>query len=660
MEYPSTQPTDQAEAGGAKKVSWSRPYSASTAWGATAGAFAVAIGLRFLLDPILGDQLPLASLFGAVAVSVWFGGYRLAAPGAAIGYLICSGLFIAPRGEWSFSLEGLIGFLLYATSCAAIIVFGEALHASRLRHRSSELRAQSETRQRERAEKDLHAVAENVAIPVTRCSKDLRYVWVSRHYANWIQRSPEEIVGRPIADIIGEKAFNKLLPHFHRVLGGETVRYEEQVAFAGLGPRWISATYSPIYSEAGECEGWVAVVLDIDERKRATSELERLYAELRESERQKDRFLAVLAHELRNPLAPIRSCLEILKSRGASDPEFVKSREVMTRQVGILTRLLDDLLDASRLSLDKLELRKEPLPLSSIVLAATETCQPILHARQHRLEVDMAGDSLYVEADPVRLEQVISNLINNAAKFTPPGGRVTIAVSRSLDNAVVSVRDNGIGMDEDAMRELFQMFKQSGGASEGGLGIGLSLARRLVEMHGGTLEARSDGRDRGSEFVVRLPIYAGAVAADVTDNESASLSAAACMRVLVVDDVTDSADSLVDLLRVWGHQAQAAYDGEEGIRKARSFGPDVMLIDLGMPRMDGYELCRRLRQEFGQGIHTVALTGWGAKVDQLRSSDAGFNQHLTKPADPAELRNLLVAVSTRAEEESFGKLRLAK
>jgi PAS domain S-box-containing protein len=324
-----------------------------------------------------------------------------------------------------------------------------------------------------RTTEQLRIVTESMAAPVSRCSRDLNYVWVSRPNADWLGRPTQEITGRAIVDILGPEAFDRLRPHFERVLGGEVVRYEEQVPFRGIGPRWITAVYTPTFDAQGVCDGWVAVVNDIDERKR-------MEEALRESDRRKDEFLATLAHELRNPLAPIRNAVEVLKAKGTPDPDLTWCREVIERQVGQMARLLEDLLDVSRITRNKLELRKVRVTLASVLDSAVETSRPAVDGGEHELTVRLPSEPVYLDADPVRLAQVFANLLNNAAKYTDGGGRIRLAAERVGREVVVSVRDNGIGIAADVLPRLFEMFSQVAPAlerSQGGLGIGLSRSR---------------------------------------------------------------------------------------------------------------------------------------------------------------------------------------
>ena len=360
---------------------------------------------------------------------------------------------------------------------------------------------------------------------------------------------------------------------------------------------------------------------------------------LRTADRRKDEFLATLAHELRNPLAPIQSALNVrrLGNAGADD----ELQEVMERQMRHLVRLVDDLLDVSRITRDRLELRPEPVEMERIVANARETVQPLLDAAGQTLFVEMPEEPMLLFADPHRLSQVLANLLSNASKFSEPGSAITLRVAVAGEHVEVSVRDQGIGIAPEKMRDIFEMFAQADTSLErarSGLGIGLSLARRLAEMHGGQLNATSDGPGQGSEFVVRLPL---SVMEDIGTPETASAAApspsgSAPLRVMVVDDNRDSADMLALSLKLMGHEVLTLYDPLDALASARSWGPDLAFLDVGMPVLNGFSLAEQMRaQDWPEGRQPrlVALTGWGQEEDRRRSQEAGFDEHLVKPAD---------------------------
>jgi PAS domain S-box-containing protein len=371
-----------------------------------------------------------------------------------------------------------------------------------------------------------------------------------------------------------------------------------------------------------------------------------LYEGLRQADRRKDEFLAVLAHELRNPLAPIRNAAELLRRADGNADLIGQSSRIMERQVGQMVRLVDDLLDISRITRGKVQLRKERVELAAVVRSAVEAARPLIEAQAHELTLTLPPQPVYLDADPTRLAQVFANLLTNAAKYTERGGHVWLTAEREGGGVVVSVRDTGIGIAADYLPHLFEMFSQAApalGRSQGGLGVGLALVRGLVELHGGTVEARSGGPGLGSEFTVRLPaVQRPAQVARGPGGDGQECRCVPKCRVLVVDDNRDTADSLAVLLRLLGHDLHTAHDGLEAVQAAATFRPDVVLLDIGLPKMSGYEAARSIRrQPWGEGMTLVAVTGWGQEEDKRRAAEAGFDHHLTKPVDPAALERLL-------------------
>jgi signal transduction histidine kinase len=360
------------------------------------------------------------------------------------------------------------------------------------------------------------------------------------------------------------------------------------------------------------------------------------------ADQRKDAFLAVLAHELRNPLAPIRSAIEILQN-GASEDQAARAHASLRRQVSQMTRLIDDLLDVSRITSDKLVLRPGAVELRDVVATALETTAPLMTERGHELSIDLPGEPVELVADPVRLSQVLSNLLANAAKFTAPGGRIELAARADADGLTIRVRDNGPGIDAEVLPHIFEMFRQGGdGRSSGGLGIGLTLARRIVELHGGRLDVVSGGPGQGAEFSVVLPMTETRrnETPDAGDSQTPDLGVA--RRILVVDDNQDSSEMTAVLLSMWGQNPRVAFDGPEALAAARSFRPEIVLLDIGLPGLDGYEVARRLRSEpWGKELLLVAVTGWGQASDMQRTREGGFDHHLVKPIAPEQLRNII-------------------
>ena len=373
-----------------------------------------------------------------------------------------------------------------------------------------------------------------------------------------------------------------------------------------------------------------------------TAALEATTAALQEADRRKDEFLAILAHELRNPLAPIRTAVQLLRKRDLAETQNIRAREVIERQVQHLVCLIDDLLDVSRITRGMITLQRERVLIDAVVARAVETARPLIDARKHELALDLPEELLSVEGDPTRLVQIVGNVLHNAAKFMEPGGRIVLSVSREDSYAVISVRDFGLGIEAELVSKIFDLFSQVHQKSEtahGGLGIGLALVRRLVEMHGGVVTASSEGLGKGTEMVVRLPVIgvqSTIVALPTTDSKRPPQVSP--RRILVADDNSDAVEALALQLRLAGHDVRSANDGLEALEVAETFAPQVVLLDLGMPRMDGYETARQIRRKWwGKGATLVALTGWGGQQDRQKTTDAGFDAHLVKPVTEFDL-----------------------
>jgi PAS domain S-box-containing protein len=662
---------------------------------------------------------------------------------------------------------------------------------------------------------ELESVTELMPAGVTRCTRDLRYAWANPRFGEWIGRSPKELVGQPIRDVVGPAAFAALEPYFGRALAGERLEYEKEIDYAGLGRRWIHASYVPTRDRQGVVDGWVAVVIDVTDKKRlelglgqvlaglseltsrlwrartlregleeilaavigllgadkgnvqllsdgerrvltiaaqqgfqqdfldffrevsaeddsacgrslrsgerviiedieadppyaplrpvaraagyravlstpllsfdgtplgaisthfravhrpSEEELHRLDMYLRqaadfiqrsrmeqalrrseqallEADRRKDEFLALIAHELRNPLAPILHSVAVLKNSDRAAQQQLHAEQVIERQVMHMSRLLDDLLDVSRITRGRLELKRTTVELAAVLDAAIEAARPLLDAKRHRLSVELPEQPMWLEGDAVRLAQVFSNLLINAAKYTDAGGQVQLQAVRAGPEIVVTVRDNGVGIAAEVLPRLFMPFSPGAAAGQpasGGLGVGLSLVRGLVERHGGRVEAHSEGIGRGSEFIVCLPPGAADAQARHLPPSPAHAGPARRLKILVVDDNRDAADSCDALLELSGHEVQTAYSAQDGYLLAEAFHPDVLLLDIGLPDTDGYALAHRIRAtQWGQDLTLVALTGWGQEADKRRARDAGFDHHLTKPVTSQQLDTLL-------------------
>ena len=452
--------------------------------------------------------------------------------------------------------------------------------------------------------------------------------------------SPAEAIGRSIDLIIPLELRQEERKILERIRQGDRVDHFETVRVAKDGRMLdVSLTMSPVRDDSGRVIGASKVARDISERKQVD-------AALRNADRRKDEFLATLAHELRNPLAPIRHSLEILL-RSEGDPRlFRHATEILGRQLSHMIRLIDDLLDISRITRDKLQLRRMRVDLASIVRHAVEASRPLAERDQQTIDVTLPDQPIYLDGDPVRLTQVFSNLFNNACQYTEPGGRIWLTAERQKDEVVLLVRDSGIGMPADQLDGIFEMFAQVDEDSERprrGLGIGLTLVRRLVQLHGGTVTARSEGRGLGSEFEVRLPI----LEAEPELDEPAPINApdGGTRHILVVDDNRDSAESIATLLQMSGHQTSIVHDGLAAVEAAERIRPDVVLLDVGLPKISGIDACRRIRSHpWGKSIVIVALTGWGQENDRRSTKEAGFDAHLVKPVNYDELLQLLSAL----------------
>jgi signal transduction histidine kinase/ActR/RegA family two-component response regulator len=417
---------------------------------------------------------------------------------------------------------------------------------------------------------------------------------------------------------------------------GETIRGEDlQILRADGKVLELTGDAMPLFDEQRRIRGCVGAFIDVTERKR-------LDAARAEEARRKDEFLATLAHELRNPLAPIRMAVEIVRRRR---PTSGQALDIIDRQVDQLTRLVDDLLDVSRITRGKVELRKEWVDLRSVVTRALEGVQPALDASGHRPQLELPTVPLHVHGDPARLSQALGNLLHNATKHTAPGGQIALSVSQVGAEVAISVRDDGAGIPPEMMPRIFELFTQADTSlerSHGGLGLGLTIAQQIVEMHGGSIVATSEGVGRGSEFTIRLPYEATRVQPTPSRESRTDVAEYGGRRVLVVDDNHDAADSLAAVLELTGNEVRTAYGGREALRTSRSFRPEIVFLDIGMPEMNGLDVARRLRQqEETRNAHIIAMTGWGQDADRRRAKAAGFDDHLVKPVAPEAVAEVL-------------------
>jgi len=733
-------------------------------------ALAAAVLLRWLLDPLMGDALPLVTLFGAVAVASRLGGYRPAVLVSLLGYVACEYLFISPRRSLSLGSLGdvlavgnTVGLVAYLFTCGIIIGLGESARkaqadktsqlltarllasivessddaivsksldgiiqswnagAERLfgysaeqaigRHISlvipperlaeeDDIVASLKAGKRidhvetERVRSDGQRVqvsltispirdASGVVIGASKIARDVterkrieaereKFVTVIENSTDFIgmcdldgvpffvNRAGLKMVGlddieqarrMPVASFFfsedQDRMMHEFFPSVLRNGHGEVeVRFRH---FKTGAPRWMAYKVLTLPGADGRPVAFATVSQDVTERRRLEDDLRRVVAELSDADRRKNEFLAMLAHELRNPLAPISNAVRAL-SLGRRDETAVDSAsEMLERQVGQIIRLVDDLLDVSRISRGKIALRPERVELTRIIDQAVEASRAQYRSMDQELTVSLPSEPVYLNADPTRLAQVVGNLLNNAHKFTDVGGRISVAVEREGAQVVIRVKDTGVGIAAEHLAGIFEMFTQVESSlerSRSGLGIGLTLVKTLVEMHGGTVEAHSDGPGRGSEFVVRLPVLR-----DVPESlspaapEHLDASPVVRRRVLIVDDNRDAAEWLATLLSLSGHETHIALDGDQAVKAAERLLPDAILLDIGLPRIDGYEVCRRIREQpWGRGLMIVALTGWGQEEDRQKSKEAGFNTHLVKPVDDEVIMNLLASL----------------
>ncbi len=412
-------------------------------------------------------------------------------------------------------------------------------------------------------------------------------------------------------------------------------------------PRWMAYKVLMLTNAGNEPVGFATVSQDVTERKRLADDLRRLAADLAAADQRKNEFLATLAHELRNPLAPMSNMLEVVKHSGDDREVLKRAHDTIERQLGQMVRLVDDLLDLNRITYDRLELRRSEVELASVIQQAVEVARPLIDAAGHDLTVELPEELIYLNADRARLAQVFGNLLNNSSKYTRSNGRISVSAKRVDDEVVVTVKDNGAGIPQDKLDSIFDMFMQvdlTAERSQGGLGIGLTLVKRLAEMHGGSIEARSAGEGQGSEFIVRLPVLSKRPVA--AQPEPAAAEPSHERRILIVDDNVDAADSLAMLLEITGNKTYMAHDGVEAVEAIEEHRPEVVLLDIGLPRLTGHEVCRQVRQQpWGKDIVMIALTGWGQEDDRRQSEEAGFNGHLVKPVDYDKLLELLSSLT---------------
>jgi PAS domain S-box-containing protein len=457
---------------------------------------------------------------------------------------------------------------------------------------------------------------------------------------------PDEIIGRSITMLLPPERLHEEAEILARLRNGQPSERLETVRITKDGRRLhVSINISPLRDRDGHIVGASKIVHDITDRKVAEEALREREETLREADRRKDEFLAVLSHELRNPLAPITMAVALLRKHPSNDPEENALRDVIARQTAHLSRLLDDLLDVNRIRSGKIVLRHESVNFGEAVSRALESVSPQFVSKHQEVDVELPPKPIHVHGDTTRLSQVTANLLSNASKYTPPHGQIAVTLARINDTAELRVRDSGIGIRAEQMSRIFDMFAQGTSSldrSEGGLGVGLALTRMLVELHRGTVHVQSEGPGRGSEFVVRIPAMSApedkmppAAPAQLREEYLPRY------RVIVADDNVDSAMMLSEAMEHMGHEVRTAHDGIDTVEVAETFAPQIAFLDIGMPRMNGYDAARKLREMFGQEVTLVAITGWGQEADRRRAREAGFDHHLTKPVDLGAIEKLL-------------------
>jgi PAS domain S-box-containing protein len=492
------------------------------------------------------------------------------------------------------------------------------------------------------SEQRFRTLAAHAPVGIFLTDREGNCLFVNERWCAMAGLSPEEAQGRGWADALHPDDRERVFQEWNDAIrAGRPFASEYRFRTPQGKVTWLEGNAIARRDEAGQVTEYIGTLTDITERKEAVEALQ-------EADRRKDEFLALLAHELRNPLAPLRNGLHVMKLASGDADRVARLRDMMDRQLSHMVRLIDDLLDVARISRNKMELRRSRVLLADVVSSAVETARPVLAAAGHELSVSLPQEPVHLDADLTRLAQVFSNLLNNSAKYTERGGRIWLTATLEGDQVAVAVRDTGIGIPAYALPKIFDMFSQvdrSIERSAGGLGIGLALVKGLVEMHGGTVEATSPGQGKGSTFTVRLPVLEEP-AEPGTLAERGPDSAESKRRILVVDDNMDAATSMAMMLQLMGNEVRTAHDGLEAVEMAEQFRPQVVLMDIGMPRLNGYESTRRIREQpWGRDMAIIALTGWGQEMDRVRSKEAGCDGHLVKPVNLPELEKLLLELA---------------
>jgi PAS domain S-box-containing protein len=602
------------------------------------------------------NRFPFCFFYPAVVASAWVGGFFPGLFASVVSVAAAKYLFISPARSFAVASEGeLVSLVLFFAVAVMLSILSEAVIRGRaLNEALLERYARSEARFR--------MLAANAPVGIFITDSSGAFQFVNERWSELTGVTAEAARGKTWIDSVHDDDRERVVAEFadSARAGGEWVS-EHRLAASSDRISWVRANAVMHRNCAGQASELIGTVMCITEARRAAEERERLLAHAEKARqdaeiasRAKDEFLALLSHELRNPLAPIVTALEVIRPHRISESD-AHALAIIDRQVRHLGRLVDDLLDVSRITRGKVELHRDSVLLRDVIEKAIEMASPLIERRQHQLVVETPVDRLYVHGDEARLAQVVSNLLTNAARYTNPGGRIIVALESAGDEVAISVKDNGTGIAPELLPRIFDTFVQGGAQSldraEGGLGLGLALVRNLVEMHGGHVVAGSDGRGRGSEFIVRLPRLAMRLEQQpsrIVPARPSSLRTAASGRVLLIDDNVDLTEVLGPLLRELGYEITVAHDGPSALSALRQPFPEIALIDIGLPVMDGYEVGMRLRDQIGAHLRLFAMTGYGQPDDLAKSKRLGFERHLVKPVDPASLIAALAAPAPTA------------
>ncbi len=516
-----------------------------------------------------------------------------------------------------------------------------------IEHRRSETALRDSERHLQQHAEQLSLITDTAPVYIAHCDTGSRYKFVNEPYAARFGMLPHELRGRHLAEVLGAETYSAVAPHIAAVLKGDRAEFDIRVRQSD-GERVMHCSYAPEKSADGNIVGFVAAIADISERTEMEEALRKSEEKLKEADQRKDEFLAMLSHELRNPLAPITNAVHLLQREQITSPTFQQATAIIQRQTARLARLVDDLLEVSRITTGRIQLQMKRVALGDVVDRAVETIRPLIEHHGHRLKLSLPSQPVWVNGDSARLEQVIVNLLTNAAKYTDDGGSIDLSINRADDKIRIDVQDNGIGIDPGLLPHVFELFTQSDRTldrSQGGLGIGLALVERLVSMHGGQVAVESSP-GKGSLFTIWLPV--ALAPKEEIDAAPARAASTTALKVLIVDDNKDAAQSLAMLIQGMQHVTCTAHDGVEALDAARRFAPHVVFLDIGLPKLDGYAVAQRLRAASMQAPTLVALTGYGQPADKERAFNTGFDRYLVKPVDLAAVEYLLEEAAAKA------------